>query len=46
MEVGNQWSEEPKVLHGEAKNLFVERFRAMLDYGVCLDEIDFKTIPL
>ena len=42
--VGDQWCEEPEVVRREAKRLFEERFAAKHDFGVRLDNVQFKKL--
>jgi len=44
VEVGGQWCEEPATVRAEAKKLFENRFKATRDFGVRLDEVEFKTL--
>ena len=44
MEVGGQWSEQPSIVRIEKKKLFDSRFKAMKDFGVRLDKVDFKSL--
>ncbi|XP_068483401.1 uncharacterized protein [Phaseolus vulgaris] len=42
VEVGGQWCEEPCTVRSKAKKLFDIRFKATKDFGVRLDEVEFK----
>jgi len=42
--VGNQWIEEPEVVHREAKKLFEVRFLVAHGFGVRLGLIEFKSL--
>jgi len=42
--VGNQWCEDPEVVRKEAKKMFEDRFKATYDFGVRLDQVDFKSL--
>ncbi|XP_068503978.1 uncharacterized protein [Phaseolus vulgaris] len=44
VEVGGQWCEEPCTVRSEAKKLFDSRFTATKDFGVRLDEVEFKSL--
>jgi len=44
VEVGGRWSEEPSTVRLEAKKLFDNRFKATKDFGVRLDEVEFKSL--
>jgi len=44
VEVGGQWSEEPKVVRKEAKKVFEGRFVATKDFGVQLGEVEFNSV--
>jgi len=42
--VGEQWCEELEVVRREAKAMFEERFHARYDFGVRLDNVQFKKL--
>jgi len=42
--VGDQWCEEPQVVRREARVMFEERFVAPHDFGVRLDNVQFKKL--
>jgi len=42
--VGNQWCEDLEVVRREAKKMFEDRFKATYDFGVRLDQVDFKSL--
>jgi len=42
--VGDQWCEEPCTVRAEAKKVFENRFKATRDFGVRLDEVEFRTL--
>jgi len=44
VEVGGQWCEEPCTVRAEAKKLFETTFKAIRDFGVRLDAVEFKTL--
>jgi len=44
VEVGGQWCEEPCTVRSEAKKLFYSRFTTTKDFGVRLDEVEFKSL--
>jgi len=44
VQVGDQWCEEPQVVRREARALFEERFVARHDFGVRLDNVQFKKL--
>jgi len=46
VEVNNLWSEEPELVHREAKNMFQTRFQATQDFRVRLEGIEFKILSL
>ncbi|XP_068497843.1 uncharacterized protein [Phaseolus vulgaris] len=46
VEVGGIWCEEPTTVRQEAKKLFENRFKAMKDFGVRLDKVEFKFFSL
>ena len=44
VDVGGVWCEEPCIVQLEAKKLFESRFKAMKDFGVRLDGVEFKSL--
>ena len=46
VEVRGIWCEEPTTVRQEAKKLFENRFKAMKDFGVRLDKVEFKFLSL
>jgi len=44
VEIRGFWCEEPCTVRSEAKKLFESRFKATKDYGVRVDEVEFKSL--